>query len=171
MSAKTARTVSGVTDLWVTGAMGFATETGASGAGTEIPDVGTAAPIEKVSAASAAGTANIAATESPTASATVAAFFLIPRERSSPSTVRNAQVPAIHARTAAIHQTTANAHEDAATALHAISAKPTVRRTFAVLLHVSRKRATGDSVGARRIWRVRESKAIGTPATDDVLDF
>lgn len=170
MSAKTARTVSGVRDLGMTGAAGFGTGIGTSGVGTDVPDAGTAAPIEKDSAASAAGTANIAATETPTARATVAAFFLIPRERSSPSTARNAHVPAIHARTTAIHQAMANAHEDAATALHAISAKPTVRRTFAVLLHVSRKRATGDSVGARRIWRAPESKAIGTPAAG-VLDF
>lgn len=144
MSANISRTVSGT--------RGFATHgTAEFGTGTGIQDVGADAPATKTSAASAAGTAKIAATETPTASATVAAFFLIQRERSNPSTARNAPVPAIHARTAAIHQTTANAHEDAATALHAIRTKPTAIRTFAVFFQLSRKRAIGESASEARL--------------------
>lgn len=153
MSANISRTVSGTRGFATHGTAEFGTGTGTSGerTGTGIQDVGADAPATKTSAASAAGTANIAATETPTASATVAAFFLIQRERSNPSTARNAPVPAIHARTAAIHQTTANAHEDAATALHAIRAKPTAIRTFAVFFQLSRKRAIGESASEARL--------------------
>lgn len=85
--------------------------------------------------------AKIAPTETPTARATVAAFFSIQRERRSQSTARNAPVPAIQARMAAIQPTTANAHEDAATALQAMSAMPTPIRTFAVFCQISRRRS------------------------------
>ncbi|MFB0965264.1 MAG: hypothetical protein QMC36_06335 [Patescibacteria group bacterium] len=132
MSAKISFTVHIVRDLGAKGTAGFGTGTGTPGIG---------AFAKKTPVASAAGTANIAATETPTARATVAAFFSIQRERSNPSTARNAQVPAIQARTAAIHQTTASAHEDAATALQAINAKPTAIRTFAVFFQVSRRRS------------------------------
>ena len=115
-----------------------------------MPGIPTETPDTKAPAASAAGIANIAPTETPTARATVAALFSIQRERSNQSTARNAPVHAIHARTAAIQPTTANAQEDAATALHAIRAKPTAIRTFAVFFQISRSRSVFESAAPDR---------------------
>ena len=111
---------------------------GTSGVCVEIQDA-------KTSAASAAGNDMIAATETPTASATVATFFWIPRERSSPSTVRNAPVPAIQARNAAIQPAMANAQVDAATALPAKRAIHTPTRTFVVFCQISRRLSVFES--------------------------
>lgn len=145
MSANISRTVSGAR-----GGAGVARGGGTEGWGTGIGGLGIHAdvPEKKTSAASTAGMAKIAPTETPTASATVAAFFSIQRERSNPSTARNAPVPAIHARTAAMQPTTANAHEDAATALQAMIAMPTPIRTFAVLCQISRRRSVFESAGS-----------------------
>lgn len=122
--------------------MGDESKYGKPGTCVEIQDV-------KTSAVSAAGNDIIAATETPTASATVAAFFWIPRERSIPSTARNAPVHAIHARMAAIQPTTANAHDDAATALQAIRAMPTPIRTFVVFCQISRRRSVFERTASR----------------------
>lgn len=149
MSENISRTVSGVRGFGGTGAAnGSAAGDEGRGMGFGISEIPTGAPDANASAASAAGIANIAPTETPTAKATVAAFFWIRRERRSQSTVKNAPVPAIQARTAAIQPATANAHEDAATALHAMSAKPTAIRTFAVFFQISRRRSVLERTGS-----------------------